>query len=75
MVIEAPKKKAQTKEGNHPTPTPRRNQVLARKDGRTLRRMTLYLPVDLARRLAVHCAESDTDMSTVVTEALRKHLG
>lgn len=73
MVIEAPKKKAQTKEGA--TPAPRRTQVLARKDGRTLRRMTLYLPVDLARRLAVHCAESDMDMSTVVTEALRKHLG
>lgn len=75
MVIEAPKKKAPTKAESVAQASPRRNQVLARKDGRTLRRMTLYLPVELARRLAVHCAETDTDMSNVVTEAVRKHLG
>ena len=45
-----------------------------RKDGRTLKRMTLYLPVDLARLLAVHCAEREIDMSAVVTEAVRRHL-
>jgi hypothetical protein len=37
--------------------------------------MTLYLPGDLARRLAVHCAEHDLEMSDVVTEAVRRHLG
>jgi hypothetical protein len=47
---------------------------VSRKDGRTLKRMTLYLPIDLARRLAIHCAERDIDMSTVVTEAVRRHL-
>jgi hypothetical protein len=53
----------------------RRSPLLARKDGRTLRRMTLYLPADLARRLAVHCAERDVDMSAVVTDAVRRLLG
>jgi hypothetical protein len=47
---------------------------ISRKDGRMLKRMTLYLPADLARRLAIHCAEQDIDMSTVVTEAVRRHL-
>ena len=49
--------------------------VLARKDGRELRRMTLYLPSELARRLAVYCAELDLEMSDVVTAAVRVHLG
>ncbi len=48
--------------------TPR--AVLARKDGRELRRMTIYLPTGLARRLAVYCAERDVDMSDVVAEAV-----
>ena len=75
MSTEAPKKKAPITRNGEPENGARRTQVLSRKDGRTLRRMTLYLPVDLARKLAVFCAEQDTDMSTVVTEALRKQLG
>ena len=47
---------------------------VSRKDGRTLKRMTLYLPLDLARRLAVHSAEREIDMSAVVTEAVRRYL-
>jgi hypothetical protein len=54
--------------------SPAARAVLARKDGRELRRMTLYLPSDLARRLAVHCAEHDLEMSEVVTAAVRQHL-
>ncbi len=53
--------------------TPR--AVLARKDGRELRRMTLYLPSELARRLAVYCAEHDLEMSDVVTAAVQVHFG
>ena len=48
--------------------------VVARSDGRTLRRMTVYLPDDLARELAVHCAREDLEISTVVTQAVRKVL-
>lgn len=59
-----------------PAPAPVLSRgVLARKDGRELRRMTLYLPSDLARRLAVYCAEHDIEMSEVVTAAVRVHLG
>jgi hypothetical protein len=50
-------------------------RVLTRTDGREVRRLTIYLPADLAKRLAVHCAEHDEDMSDVVTEALAKRLG
>jgi hypothetical protein len=47
---------------------------VSRKDGRTLKRMTLYLPVELARQLAIHCAEREIDMSAVVTDAVRAHI-
>jgi hypothetical protein len=47
---------------------------IARKDGRMLKRMTLYLPSDLAKRLAVYCAEHEIDMSTIVTESVRRYL-
>lgn len=48
--------------------------LVARSDGRTLRRMTLYLPDELARKLAVFCAREDQEMSSVVSEAVRRHL-
>lgn len=48
--------------------------LVARKDGRELRRMTVYLPSDLARELALHCAERDLDASAVVSEAVRRLL-
>jgi hypothetical protein len=46
-------------------------RLVARKDGRELRRMTVYLPADLAKRLAVHCAGEDRDMSDAITDAVR----
>jgi hypothetical protein len=39
------------------------------------KRLTIYLPAELATRLAVHCAERGEDMSDVVTEAVGKRLG
>ena len=56
-------------------PTPRRSTVVTRQDGRELRRLTLYLPTDLAKRLAVYCAEEDLDKSAVVTAAVATYLG
>jgi len=41
---------------------PKRN-VVKRADGRELRRMTVYLPPDVAHRLAVRCAELEVDVS------------
>jgi hypothetical protein len=49
--------------------------VLERADGRTLRRMTVYLPADLAKRLAMHCVERDQDMSAVIAESVARTLG
>lgn len=48
--------------------------VYKRKDGRELRRMAVYLPVELARALMVRCAEQDSDVSYVVAEAVGKYL-
>ena len=48
--------------------------LVARSDGRTLRRMTLYLPEELARKLAIYCAREDQEMSSVVSEAVRRQL-
>lgn len=45
-----------------------------RRDGRELRRMTLYMPVDLATRLRVRCSELDREVSAVVTEAVASYL-
>ena len=48
--------------------------VVLRSDGRTLRRMTVYLPIDLGKRLAVHAAENETDISTIATQAINDFL-
>ena len=46
-------------------------------DGRTgqKRELTVYIPVELARRLALRCAELDRDVSNFVADALSKALG
>ena len=45
-----------------------------RKDGRELRRFTIYLPCDLARSLRLYCAEREVEMSAVVAAALSQLL-
>jgi hypothetical protein len=42
--------------------------------GAPLRPVTLYLPQELADRLAMHCIEHDRDASNVIGEALKGHL-
>ncbi len=51
-----------------------RQAPLQRKDGRQVRKMTIYLPVDLAKRLAMHCTAVEVDMSETVAEALSRLL-
>jgi hypothetical protein len=46
--------------------------VIVRADGRQRRRMTVYLPPALAKKLAVHCSERDQEMSNVVAMALEQ---
>lgn len=43
-----------------------RRSIITRVDGRELRRMTVYLPPDLARRLAVYAAKTDCDISAAI---------
>jgi hypothetical protein len=38
------------------------------------RELTIYLPVELARKLSVRCLELDRDLSNVVAEAVAKAL-
>lgn len=48
--------------------------MLQRKDGRALRRKTLYLPPDLALRLDVHAARKGLDQSEIAASALAEWL-
>lgn len=52
----------------------RSKAVVERRDGRELRRMTVYLPPSLAKRLALHAVEVEQDMSAVVAEAVERLL-
>lgn len=52
-----------------------KNDVVVKTDaGRELREMTVYLPVDLARKMSMHCVEKDRDVSNFVAEAMAAHL-
>jgi hypothetical protein len=47
-----------------------KRKTVRRADGRELRKQTIYFETALAKRLAVHCAETDEDMSTVVAASV-----
>ncbi len=48
--------------------------LFARANGKTVRKLSFYLPVDLAKSLQMHCVASDRDMSAVVTDLVRRAL-
>jgi hypothetical protein len=50
------------------------HDVVMGEGGRALRPVTVYLPVAIADRLAIHCLELDRDASLVVGEAIEAHL-
>jgi hypothetical protein len=45
-----------------------------RKDGTAMRSTTIHLPVPLAKRLAVHCANKDQRQSEAIADALTAFL-
>ena len=49
--------------------------IVQRRDGRVRRRMTVYLPPDLAKKLKIHAVIEDREISDVVAEAVEKLLG
>ncbi len=52
----------------------RPRSLVARVDGRTLRRLQLYFDADVARKLKHHCVEHDVDMSAYVNELVARAL-
>jgi hypothetical protein len=65
-----PPKRAAPRGSGKPSKT--HKSVLARRDGRRLQRLTLYLPEDLARRLKVHCATHGLELSTTIAQAVER---
>ena len=61
--------------GVNPAEDRTKRSLVARRDGRTLRRMTVYLPDEIAHRLRVYCAENDQPISRVITDAVRRVIG
>jgi hypothetical protein len=55
-------------------PVSQTSAIVTRKDGRTRRRITVYLSVDLAKKLKVQAATEDLEMSQVVESALAAYL-
>lgn len=49
-------------------------RTITRADGRELRKQTVYLPADLARRLAIHAAAEGLELSAIVADALERYL-
>lgn len=48
--------------------------IVQRRDGRVRRRMTVYLPPDLAKKLKIYAVSEDREISDVVAEAVEKML-
>lgn len=44
--------------------------VVKRADGKKLRRMTVYMPPELAKRLQIAAVTHERDMSDIITEAV-----
>ena len=53
---------------------PVRDMVVTTAGGRQLREVTVYLPVDLARRLSIACVETDKDVSNYIASKLEEEL-
>ena len=48
--------------------------VLERKDGRLVRRTTVYMEVELAKRVGIHAVERGIDQTQIIQEALIEYL-
>jgi len=52
----------------------RGDTIVVSPRGRELRELTIYLPPELARQLALHCMDNDRDTSKVLAEMIERHL-
>jgi metal-responsive CopG/Arc/MetJ family transcriptional regulator len=55
-------------------PEPNQQEVPAQMSLMPLKKTTISLPLDLYKQLKIESAKRDMEMSTIVTDALRKHL-
>jgi hypothetical protein len=58
-----------------PRPGEKTTTYQRQRDDEALRRLTIYLPVALARRLKVQAAERDETISQIITRLVTRHLG
>jgi hypothetical protein len=58
-----------------PTSDETARSLVARRNGRVRRRMTVYLPPELAQQLAVHCTIKNVEISNVVADAVAAYFG
>jgi hypothetical protein len=49
--------------------------VITRADGRELRKLTVYLPAELAQRVRIHCVTHDIDISAYLARLTTESLG
>ena len=57
-----------------PAPPAKKRGITTRQDGREMARTSLYLPVEMARQLAMAAAMSDSDQTSIITAALQAYL-
>lgn len=48
--------------------------LFERANGKPVRKLSFYLPADLAKSLQIHCVATERDMSAFVTELVRRAL-
>ena len=71
--VHTPHRTGGLKPAGAPKP-PTGKAIVARKSGATLRRMTVYLPLELAKKLQRAALESERDMSAIIAEAVEAWL-
>lgn len=54
--------------------TSERQDVEASKQQSDMRRMTVYMPTQLARKLKIHASATDQDMSGIISMLVEKYL-
>lgn len=71
MAAEAPEG---ARHSRKPKPSKQGRRLVARVDGSSARKVTLYLAPDIDRKLSLYALENGIDRSSVVAELLAKYL-
>jgi hypothetical protein len=65
VVTPAPRSRANKRQGR---------VVFERANGEPVRKLSFYIPADVAKSLQLHCVANERDMSTFVTDLVRRTL-